>query len=293
MVKQGETIRADARAHTGNGTIVVLLIFAFGYISNAKATAVASGEILWNTFTVLANGNDVTDLINWNPSCIDPLNLGLNFQPCQADDIEVSYWEGDASNGTTLDHSIEPNENWAVAQSTSDGGLVSQQVSVVGQDRISLLVDAAYTSSSAGNMGRYGEFLAPAAGAYTFSVQYSARAMISSEHSELNSNNALRPTARMTPQLIYTTGASGNIASDTAEIINAFSDAAVNGTLSLTTPTFAVGDPVAVLAILEGEVRSFSTEPIPVIPLPAPLLLLASAAGLLLRYQARAQRPSP
>jgi len=240
-------------------------------VNGAQAASISSAGFDWNTFTITADGRDVTNSIDWM---------------YQADIIETGYFEG-ATSGTPIEtvHNLDPNPGWGISQQTNDGGFATDAIVSVTPDLVSAATEVNYTGHADALVGRLGLFTVTADALFSFSVGYSLSAEINMTNSETGGgNNALIAGPFVDFQIEnLTTNQFGFEFDGTVDLDDVFGMEANAGTLTVNSsnangPLFAFnqGDQILITATATSESTSYSSMPPPAVPVPPALALFVS-----------------
>jgi hypothetical protein len=177
------------------------------------------------------------------------------------------------------------------------GGATASQT----PSELNLSVSNGFTSNFDTLTWRTGQFVAPEAGVYTFSLDFSGSLEINDTNTEIGNNVATTASTFMeyTKNNATNNNQDGNFVfeSDLFIITDVFDAQTFSGTTAITQTfggndvTFAQGDLITFNASTRVQTRSFSSQP-PVLatPIPAALPLLLSGLGMLLLPAARRRR---
>ena len=265
------------------------VIFLTSMSNITHATSITSTSVDWSTFKITANGNDVTNSIDWSS---------------QFDLAETEYKEGRTGTIVNNDHSIDPNENWASNQNTSDGSIAKADTTL-SNSTVSAVSMVDYTGSANSSVIRHGEFIADAA-TYTFSLDYSLSAEVNSTNTELGGGNfspfstpyvellIINETVLNDPDRLEINDNGSNaftfIFDDTIDVSNVFDSDTNSGSLIATEYfstdlfDFLDGDVITIDVTLGADSRNFSSISAPV-PLPSAILFLATGCGFLFSFK--------
>ncbi len=260
---------------------------AFVAIPNiANASALSSVTIDWSTLTITANGNNVTNSLNW-----------IN----QFDSVDTNYIEGALSGpSVSNNHDVDPNPDWATIQNTSDGQVTSIANTALSNNLVRVSTVTNYTGRAESSIFRHGEFIADA-GVYTFNVDYSVSGEINALNSETGGGrNSL--SAFSYAELFVNNVSAGSDSRgssfffdfDDTVFLDSFGSIQNSGTLSAIMDfndnafNFLDGDLITIDVTAQTDSRSFSRIPAPV-PIPPAIALFVSALGFLYAKQSLQQ----
>jgi len=244
------------------------------------ATAITTATIDWSSLRVTldtgSGAQDITRTLTW----VD-----------QADYIKSSYVAG-ALSGLTQDshHDISPNTGFTTSQSTTDGALFTHATTQVSPASITAGTQVDYTGKSTAYVDRYTTFYAPAAGKYTFSINYSLSGSVDGTNSQLGGGQyALNaaPYAEFDVDILQPTQSHVFLLDD-AHAVNGFGSTQTTGIATFLADqdsnnnafNLAKGTLIELDAIVQADASSFSSVSAPVPETASAYALIAGLALL-------------
>ncbi|MEN8204527.1 MAG: hypothetical protein ABFS24_00830 [Pseudomonadota bacterium] len=251
-------------------------------VNVAQAASVSSATFDWTTFTITADGADVTSSIFWGE---------------QADFIDTRYIEG-ATSGATVEtiHDIDPNTGWTMSQLMNDGEIATDAITSVAPDLVSAATEVNYTGRAESSVIRFGVFTVSADATFSFSVDYSLSAEVNMTNSETGGGaNSLvaNPFVDLDIRNL-TTGQFGFLFEGSVGVSNEFGTDSNSGTLTVSQsnddgPLFAfkAGDQILIGVTATSLSKSYSSMPPALVPVPPAIALFISGLGALMAFGRR------
>ena len=253
--------------------------------NTGHAASLSSADLDWNTLTIIGGGADISDSIIWD---------------YQLDLIDTRYIDG-ATSGTPIEtfHDLDPNTGWATSQSTNDGELATDAITSVSPDLVSASTEVNYTGRAESSVFRYGVFIAPVSGIYSFSVDYSLYAEVNRTNSETGGGaNSLiaEPYAELDIRegLDFINPDIFGFVFDTVTV-DGFGTNSGSGTLTVLGANggpvfnFIAGDTIHLAATVTSLSTSYSSLPPSPVPVPPAIVLLVSGLGALVAFGRRSK----
>lgn len=266
-------------AYRAVGACVFFIQVFFSNIVYAQS--IATSTAYWDTLSITANGTDVTNSLVWSYQNVN---------------IDHSALSDDQSGQPSIPPIDIPNPGWS--SFSDDQNTIVSSSSVMGDRNIlSVTNTTAYNGRSDSSVKREGVFIAPEAGNYTFSIDFSLAAEVNNTHTEIgggSSNIFASPYVIMLYSREVEPNKAGNFTFQDNEDVNLFTDVSDtfgtdsnSGTLSMnqtfagSSIQFAAGESIYFYVQVENLTSSYSTEATPVAHLPIPAALPLMATGLL------------
>lgn len=250
------------------------------FTNTVSAQSIATSTAHWDTLSITANGVDVTSSLVWSNQ-----------------NIEVSHHSlyDDPSNQTSIPPFNIPNTGWA-SFSDNQNTIVSTASLSGDPNEISVTNTTAYNGRSDTSVIREGNFIAPEAGVYTFSIDFSLAGEVNNTHTETGGGGSsifANPYALIWYSRSNASGSGSFTFQDNfdvnqiADVNDTFGTASVSGTLSMAQTfarapiSFDAGESIYFYVQVENLTSSYSNEPTPLAHMPIPAALPLMATGLL------------
>lgn len=245
----------------------------FSSINTASAVALSEGQFDWGSLSISANNTDITSSLTVS----NPYNfLQLNFEE-----------EGVVFPTTTSNVGVT---DFSQAFSINDGGLATSLSSSAQPNLLNVNSQSEYTSEGIAYVERGFDFVAPSSGDYSFGIDILGEISLDNLNTEdPGSPTGSRPSTSIFFDMTFINNTQGtgfnsftegfidfnlmspDISLDETLAINALTDGIENNL------AFDMGDSITFFVTAQAFTRSYSSEQIPAVPVPAALWFFAPA----------------